>query len=61
VIAVETLNLRTEPSEAAAADPFGLAAGDIVSLGEERGGWWFVTVPDGRSGWVKGTFIEVMK
>lgn len=61
VIALKSLNLRAEPSDKAAADSDGLQHGDVVSVKCQENGWLFVTIRDGRSGWVKAEFVECEK
>jgi len=61
VTAARSLNLRDAPSDKAATDKDGLRRGDVVTITDERDGWYSVTTRDGRSGWVNGKYIEECK
>lgn len=58
VSASKSLNLRIAPSTMAAADPDGLQHGErVVRIGAVPG-WMKVQTVDGRSGWVKASYLE---
>lgn len=58
VIALESLNLRSSPSEQSTADPQGLRHGDRLKVVDQTfAGWLLVQVADGRRGYVKADYV----
>ena len=57
VIALKSLNLRASASEDSPADPQGLQRGDVLTVLDRLSGWWYVSVADGRKGYVKADYV----
>lgn len=57
VIALKSLNLREAASEDSPADPQGLQRGDKLTVVSRLAGWFYVTVSDGRKGYVRADYV----
>lgn len=57
VIALKSLNLRESASEDSPADPQGLQRGDKLTVVSRLAGWLYVTVSDGRKGYVRADYV----
>jgi hypothetical protein len=51
-------NVRSAPAKGNNKVLFALAGGITVKLGDSKNGWWRVTDPKGRTGWVYKDYIK---
>ena len=51
-------NVRSAPAKGSNKVLFALAGGITVKLGDSKNGWWRVTDPKGRTGWVYKDYIK---